>query len=119
MKPAKHTIHWLVPLFLMAASDLLLIDDFAITPLTDQAKRDLLEILDDRYDRSATIITSQLDVKQWHAYIDDPALAGAILHRLVHNAYHLDLSGDSIRKLKSFRAKATKLVGAAALADQS
>jgi hypothetical protein len=61
---------------------LLLIDDFAIAPLTDQAKQDLLEILDDRYDRSATIITSQLDVKQWH---------------LVHNAYHLDLSGDSTK----------------------
>ncbi len=63
----------------LAKADLLLIDDFAIAPLTDQAKRDLLEILDDRYDRSATIITSQLDVKQWHAYIDDPTLADAIL----------------------------------------
>ena len=102
----------------LAKADLLLIDDFAITPLTDQAKRDLLEILDDRYDRSATIITSQLDVKQWHAYIDDPTLADAILDRLVHNAYHLDLSGDSVRKLKSLRAKAIKPVGAAALAHQ-
>jgi DNA replication protein DnaC len=98
----------------LAKVDLLLIDDFGITPLTDQAKRDLLEILDDRYDRSATIITSQLDVKQWHAYIDDPTLADAILDRLVHNAYHLDLSGDSVRKLKSLRAKGTKPVGAAA-----
>ena len=89
----------------LAKADLLLIDDFAITPLTDQSKRDLLEILDDRYDKSATIITSQLDVKQWHAYIDDPTLADAILDRIVHNAYHLDLSGDSVRKLKSMRAK--------------
>ena len=107
----------------LAKADLLLIDDFAITPLTDQAKRDLLEILDDRYDRSATIITSQLEVKQWHAYIDDPTLADAILDRLVHNAYHLDLSGDSVRKLKSLRAKGVKPVGPAAmsppLVDQS
>jgi DNA replication protein DnaC len=103
----------------LAKVDLLLIDDFAITPLTDQAKRDLLEILDDRYDRSATIITSQLDIKQWHAYIDDPTLADAILDRLVHNAYHLDLSGDSLRKLKSLRAKAAATKPAAALADQS
>lgn len=98
----------------LAKVDLLLIDDFGITPLTDQAKRDLLEILDDRYDRSATIITSQLEVKQWHAYIDDPTLADAILDRLVHNAYHLDLSGDSVRKLKSLRAKAVKTGAAAA-----
>ena len=92
----------------LAKADLLLIDDFAITPLTDQSKRDLLEILDDRYDKSATIITSQLDIKQWHAYIDDPTLADAILDRIVHNAYHLDLSGDSLRKLKSIRAKNAK-----------
>ena len=92
----------------LARTDLLLIDDFAITPLTDQSKRDLLEILDDRYDKSATIITSQLDVKQWHAYIDDPTLADAILDRVVHNAYHLDLSGDSVRKLRSIRAKSNK-----------
>ena len=92
----------------LAKADLLLIDDFAIGPLADQSKRDLLEILDDRYDKSATIITSQLDVKQWHAYLDDPTLADAILDRVVHNAYHLDLSGESIRKLKSIRARNAK-----------
>ena len=92
----------------LAKADLLLIDDFAIAPLADQSKRDLLEILDDRYDKSATIITSQLDVKQWHAFLDDPTLADAILDRVVHNAYHLDLSGESIRKLKSIRARNAK-----------
>ena len=92
----------------LAKADLLLIDDFAIWPLSDQSKRDLLEILDDRYDKSATIITSQLQVKQWHAYLDDPTLADAILDRVVHNAYHLDLSGESIRKLRSIRAKNAK-----------
>lgn len=69
---------------------------------------DLLEILDDRYEKSATIITSQLEVKQWHTYLDDPTLADAILDRVVHNAYQLDLSGESIRKLKSLRAKNPK-----------
>lgn len=93
----------------LAKADLLLIDDFAIAPLPDQTKRDLLEILDDRYDKSATIITSQLPVKQWHAYLDDPTLADAILDRLVHNAYHLDLSGESIRKLKANASKASRL----------
>lgn len=99
----------------LARADLLLIDDFAIAPLNDQSKRDLLEILDDRYDKSATLITSQLALKQWHAYLDDPTLADAILDRVVHNAYHLDLSGDSLRKLKSIRGKNLKNGGASAI----
>lgn len=98
----------------LAKADLLLIDDFAIGPLSDQSKRDLLEILDDRYEKSSTIITSQLDVKQWHAFLDDPTLADAILDRVVHNAYHLHLSGESIRKLKSIRAKNTRNGGSQA-----
>jgi DNA replication protein DnaC len=92
----------------LARAELLLIDDFAIAPLSDQGKRDLLEILDDRYDKSATIITSQLDVRQWHEFLDDPTLADAILDRVVHNAYHLNLRGESIRKLKAIRPKSTK-----------
>jgi DNA replication protein DnaC len=89
----------------LAKAQLLLLDDFAIGPLSDQSKRDLLEILDDRYEKSATIITSQLEISRWHAYLDDPTLADAILDRVVHNAYQLDLTGESIRKLKSQRAK--------------
>jgi DNA replication protein DnaC len=92
----------------LARADLLLIDDFAIAPLSDQGKRDLLEILDDRYDKTATIITSQLDVKQWHNFLEDPTLADAILDRVVHNAYHLNLSGESIRKLKAIRPRNAK-----------
>ena len=95
----------------LAKAQLLLLDDFAIGPLSDQNKRDLLEILDDRYEKSATIITSQLAVAQWHAYLDDPTLADAILDRVVHNAYQLDLTGESIRKLKSQRAKNLKAGG--------
>jgi DNA replication protein DnaC len=92
----------------LAKAQLLLLDDFAIGPLSDQSKRDLLEILDDRYEKSATIITSQLEINRWHAYLDDPTLADAILDRVVHNAYQLDLTGESIRKLKSQRAKNTR-----------
>jgi len=82
----------------LAKTDLLLIDDFALTPLTDQTKRDLLEILEDRYDKKSTIITSQLPVEKWHTYIDEPTLADAILDRVVHNSYRINLKGASMRK---------------------
>jgi DNA replication protein DnaC len=84
----------------IAKAELLVIDDFGLTPLSDQSKRDLLEILDDRYDRSSTIVTSQLPVDQWHDYLADPTLADAILDRLVHNSYRLALKGESMRKHK-------------------
>jgi DNA replication protein DnaC len=83
----------------------LILDDFGLTPLTEQTKRDLLEILDDRYDRRSTIVTSQLPVEQWHAFLADPTLADAILDRLVHNSYRLALKGDSMRKHKSLNSK--------------
>lgn len=82
----------------LAKVDLLYIDDFGLAPLADQTKRDLLEILDDRYDKKATLITSQLPIEQWHTYINEPTLADAILDRLVHNAYRLNLKGASMRK---------------------
>lgn len=85
----------------LAKAELLVLDDFALTPLSDQTKRDLLEILDDRYDRRATLVTAQLPVDQWHAYLDDPTLADAILDRLVHNSYRLTLRGESMRKQRS------------------
>jgi DNA replication protein DnaC len=72
--------------------------DFTLTPLSDANRRDLLEILDDRYDKKSTLITSQLPVEQWHAWLGDPTLADAILDRLVHNAYRLNLEGDSMRR---------------------
>lgn len=84
----------------LAKADLLYIDDFGLAPLSDQSKRDLLEILDDRYDKKSTLITSQLPVEHWHAYLDEPTLADAILDRLVHNSYRLNLKGDSMRKHK-------------------
>lgn len=84
----------------LAKAELLVLDDFGLAPLSDQSKRDLLEIFDDRYDRSSTIVTSQLPVDQWHTYLADPTLADAILDRVVHNGYRLALKGESMRKQK-------------------
>ena len=85
----------------IAKVDLLVLDDFGLSPLADQTVRDLLEILDDRYDRKSTLITSQLPLDQWHAYLGDRTVADAILDRLIHNAYQLPLKGESMRKQKS------------------
>lgn len=82
----------------LAKSKLLVIDDFGLTPMADTHQRDLLELLDDRFDKSATIVTSQLPVDRWHAYLGDPTLADAILDRLVHNAHRINLTGESMRK---------------------
>ncbi len=87
----------------LAKIDVLLIDDFGLAPPTDQLKRDLLEILDDRYDKKSTVITSQLPIEQWHEYLSEPTLADAILDRLVHNAYRLTLKGESMRKQRAVR----------------
>jgi len=78
----------------------LILDDWGISPLTDEQRRDLLELLDDRHEKCSTIVTSQLPIKLWHESIGDKTLADAILDRLVHNAYRLELKGDdSMRKL--------------------
>lgn len=82
----------------LAKIDLLVLDDFGLAPLSEGTRRDLLEILDDRYNKKSTLLTSQLPVDQWHAYLGDPTLADAILDRRVHNAYRLTLKGDSMRK---------------------
>jgi DNA replication protein DnaC len=84
----------------IARTDILVVDDFAMAPLNEPERRDFLEICDDRYNRRSTILTSQLPVEKWHAQIGDLTLADSILDRLVHNAYRIELSGDSIRKKK-------------------
>ena len=81
-----------------AKLDLLLLDDFGLEALTDDHRRDLLEILEDRHGTRATLVTSQVPVEQWHEVIGKPTLADAILDRLVHNAYKLTLKGESLRK---------------------
>ena len=82
----------------LARMDVLVLDDFALVPLQDAERRDLLEILEDRYGTRATIVTSQLDPKLWHQAIGDPTLADAICDRLLHNAHRLMLKGPSRRK---------------------
>lgn len=81
-----------------ARTDLMILDDWAIVSLDENARRDLLEILDDRHNRKSTIVTSQLPVDKWHQYLAEPTIADAILDRLVHNAYRLELKGESMRK---------------------
>jgi len=84
-----------------AKADVLILDDLGLGgALREGPRHDLLEVLEDRYGRSSTIITSQLDVKKWHDWIGDPTLADAILDRVVHNAYKLSLTGPSGRKEK-------------------
>ena len=82
----------------LAKTDVLILDDWGLAPLSDENRRALLEIVDDRHDRRATIITSQLPVEHWHDALGDPTLADAILDRLVHNAYKIVLQGESKRK---------------------
>jgi DNA replication protein DnaC len=84
-----------------AKTKLLLFDDWGLTKMTDESRHDLLEILEDRHDISSTIITSQFPVNKWHELIGDPTLADAILDRLVHSAYKIELKGGSMRKKKS------------------
>ena len=75
----------------LAKKDLVVIDDFALAPLTDEQRRDLLEIVEDRYNRKSTLIVSQVPVDHWHEIIGDPTIADAILDRLIHNAHKLCL----------------------------
>lgn len=89
-----------------ANTHLLIFDDWLRDPLTRTQARDLLEILDDRYGRSATMVITQVPVTDWHSRIPDPTLADAILDRLIHNAYRLELTGDSMRKRHSPLPKA-------------
>ena len=82
----------------IARTQVLIIDDLGAAPMEPQERRDLREILEDRYGTSSTMITSQLDPKHWHSFIGDDTLADGICDRLVHNAHHLKLEGESIRK---------------------
>ena len=92
----------LLPLFKrLARAPLLVVDDFGIASVPGKLYREFLELLDDRQGHGATLITSQFPVQQWHEIIADPTVADAILDRLVHNAYRLELKGESLRKGKT------------------
>ncbi len=89
----------------LARVQLLILDDWAITPLTAEQRRDLLEIVDDRHGRASTIVTSQVPVDHRHEHIGNPTIADAVLDRLVHGAYRMALSGESLRKPPSDKTK--------------
>ena len=82
----------------LTKTQLLILDDWGIHPLTAPQRNDLMEIIEERHDRAATLIAGQLPVEHWHDYIGDATLADAILDRLLHNTYRIALKGESMRK---------------------
>ena len=82
----------------LAKAHLLIIDDWGLAPLKDAHRRDVLEILEDRYGKTSTVVTSQLPTAKWHEYVGEPTIADALLDRLVHGAYKCELTGSSRRK---------------------
>jgi DNA replication protein DnaC len=91
----------------LARTDVLILDDWGLAPLSDEHRRDILEVLEDRHDRHSTLVTSQFPVDHWHEAIGNPTLADAILDRLVHNAYKITLKGESMRKQRASLTKET------------
>ena len=85
----------------LISPQLLILDDWGLEPLDAHARHDLLEILEDRYGRRSTIVTSQVPIELWHHLIGDPTYADAILDRLVHNATRIELTGESLRRKRS------------------
>ena len=83
--------------------EVVVLDDFLLTPMKDAERRDLLEVLEDRYGRASTVITSQMPTKTWHDALNDPTIADAICDRVLHNAHLVDLTGQSMRKKKGLK----------------
>ncbi len=91
---------WLKQLRLLQKTAVLILDDLGLEPLANQQCNDLLEIVEDRYEQSSTIMISQLPVDKWYGLMENPTTADTILDRLVHNAHRLVLQGESMRKKK-------------------
>lgn len=85
----------------LARTHVIILDDWGLSQLNAEQRRDLLEILEDRHGSKSTIVTSQVPVEKWHDIIGDPTLADAILDRLVHGAYKFKLKGESLRKRRA------------------
>ena len=92
----------------LARLDVLVLDDFLIGPLKDQERRDLVEILEDRYGKSSTVVTTQVPTKNWHEKLADPTMADAICDRVIHNAHVLALRGPSLREKKGMLTDQTQ-----------
>jgi DNA replication protein DnaC len=87
----------------IARLDVVVLDDFLLTPMAETERRDLLELLEDRYSRASTIITSQMSTKTWHEALNDPTIADAICDRVMHNAHFIQLQGPSMRQKKGLK----------------
>ena len=85
--------------------EVVVLDDFLLTPMQDAERRDLLELLEDRYGRASTIITSQMPTKTWHDALNDPTIADAICDRVLHNAHIVELHGQSMRKKNGLKTQ--------------
>lgn len=85
----------------LAKTELLALDDWLLNPLKDPERRDLLEVIEDRYGRASTLLATQLPLKSWHEAIGEPTLADAICDRLVHGAHQIELKGASMREIRS------------------
>ncbi len=99
LKYTKAAGNYLNELSKIEKQDVLIIDDFGLQPIDTASRLFLIEILEDRYDKSSTIIASQLPVKEWHGLIGDSTIADAICDRIIHNSYRINLEGDSVRKI--------------------
>ena len=82
----------------IAKTDLLILDDFGLAHLEQSQQMDLMEIIEDRHGKSSTIIASQLPIGSWYEIIGEATIADAILDRLVHTSYRIELKGESLRK---------------------
>jgi len=89
----------------LAKTDLLILDDWGLTPFAAEQERDLLEIMEDRHGLKSTLITSQVPVDSWHQLMTNPTLADAILDRVVHSAYRINLTGESMRRARARRGE--------------
>jgi DNA replication protein DnaC len=85
----------------LTKAKVLILDDLGLAPMSAQERRDLLEVVEDRHGLASTIVAAQLPIEHWHENIRDPTIADAVLDRLVHNAYKINLKGESMRKLRS------------------
>jgi DNA replication protein DnaC len=98
----------------LARVQVLILDDWGLTPLTAEQRRDLLEIVDDRYEKGSLLVTSQVPVTRWHELVGDPTIGDAILDRVVHRAHRIELKGPSLRKRHTVDASVKGDGGAAA-----
>ena len=107
---ARHDGRYLKLLSSLGKCEVLILDDFLLSSISRDEQKELLEIIEDRYGRRSTIVTSQLPIKAWHDAMQDPTMADAILARLVHNGHKIELVGDSMRKRQSSLDRKTEPV---------